>query len=77
VIRLARDNDVPCEVRRVSLSEVLSADEMFTTGTMGELSPVLEVDGRTLGDGGIGPMTRRMRELYAELTASKGQSLPF
>jgi len=77
VIRLAREHDIPCEVRRVSLSEVLSADEMFTTGTMGELSPVLEVDGRTIGDGSIGPLTGRMQGLYAELTASAGQALPF
>ena len=76
VIRLARENGIPCEVRRVSLSEVLSADEMFTTGTMGELSPVLEVDGRTIGDGSIGPLTRRMQGLYTELTAARGQALP-
>ena len=77
VIGLARDNGIPCEVRRVSLSEVLSGEEMFTTGTMGELSPVLEVDGRGIGGGSVGPLTGRMRELYAELTASQGEPLPF
>jgi branched-chain amino acid aminotransferase group I len=76
VIALARANDIPCEVRRISLSEALSADEMFTTGTMGELSPVLELDGRTIGTG-IGPVTERLQGLYAELTASEGEPLPF
>ena len=77
VIRLARENEVACEVRRISLSEALSADEMFTTGTMGELSPVLELDGRTIGAGSAGLLTERMQGLYAELTSSTGDSLPF
>ena len=45
----------------ISLSEMYSADEMFTTGTMGELAPVLEVDGRIIGAGEAGPLTRRMQ----------------
>ncbi len=76
VIELARANDIPCEIRRVSLSEALCAGEMFTTGTMGELSPVLELDGRPIGQG-IGPLTRRLQGLYAESTASEGEPLPF
>jgi len=77
VLALARANGVPTEERRVSLSEVHSADEVFTSGTMGELAPVLEVDGRTIGDGAIGPVTRRLRALYAERTATEGTPLPF
>jgi branched-chain amino acid aminotransferase group I len=77
VIELAREHGVALEVRRISLSEVYAADEMFTTGTMGELSPVLEADGRTIGDGAIGPLTRRIQRLYTELTAREGVALPF
>jgi branched-chain amino acid aminotransferase group I len=77
VIELARESDIPCEVRRISLSEALSADEMFTTGTMGELSPVLELDGRTIGERAAGPLTQRLQALYAELVASEGEPLPF
>jgi branched-subunit amino acid aminotransferase/4-amino-4-deoxychorismate lyase len=43
---------------------------------MGELSPVLEIDRRTIG-GGVGPLTRRLQELYRALTESEGSSLPF
>jgi hypothetical protein len=51
VVDLCRDHDIPCEEKNISLTEVYRADEMFCTGTMGELAPVVEVDGRTIGDG--------------------------
>jgi branched-chain amino acid aminotransferase group I len=77
VIELARAHSIPLEVRRISLSEVYAADELFTTGTMGELSPVLEVDGRRIGEGAIGPLTAELQALYGGLTASEGVPLPF
>ncbi len=77
VIALAREAAIPIAERNVSLAEVYSADEMFTTGTMGELTPVLEVDGRTLGTGaGPGRVTRRLQELYDQATAREGTPLP-
>jgi branched-chain amino acid aminotransferase group I len=77
VIQIARDNGIEVIERNISLSEIHAADEAFTTGTMGELSPVLEVDGRTIGDGRPGPVTDRLRELYAARTANEGEPLPF
>ncbi len=77
VIETARDNDIEVIERNVSLSEIHAADEAFTTGTMGELSPVLEVDGRSIGDGKPGPVTDRLRDLYATRTANEGEPLPF
>ena len=62
--------------RNVSLSEVYTADEVFTTGTMGELTPVLEVDGRAIGHGKPGPITRRLQELYRAHTREEGEPLP-
>ncbi len=76
VLEIARDHDMDHEVRNISLSEVHSADEMFTTGTMGELSPVLEVDGRTIGSGTPGQWTKKLQSLYAERTSSEGTILP-
>ena len=76
VIHLARANDIPLVERNVSLTEVYTADEMFTTGTVGELSPVLEVDGRQIGNGKPGPMTGRLQELYAEMTSTQGEPIP-
>lgn len=80
VIGTARANGIPVAVRRVSLSEVHTADEVFTTGTMGELAPVVEVDGRRIGPpgaehGGIGPVTRRLQELYARVVRDEREPL--
>jgi branched-subunit amino acid aminotransferase/4-amino-4-deoxychorismate lyase len=76
VLAIAREAGIPAVERNVTLAEVWSADEMFTTGTMGELSPVLEVDGRRIGAGEPGPTTRRLQELFAERTKQDGTPLP-
>ena len=57
---------------RVCRPEVYRADEMFCTGTMGELAAVVKVDGRTIGSGEHGPVTARLSELFAELTRNEG-----
>jgi branched-chain amino acid aminotransferase len=72
VLDLCRSHNISYTVKDISLAEVYRADEIFCTGTMGELAPVLELDGRTIGNGKSGPMTTRLSELYAELTASLG-----
>lgn len=77
VIELAHEAGIPLVERNISLSEVYSADEMFTTGTMGELAPVLEVDGRVIGQGEVGPLTRRMQQLHRRRTEQEGEPLPF
>ena len=56
VIQIARAEGIPLIERNISLAEVYTAGEMFTTGTMGELSPVLEVDGRRIGTGKRGDL---------------------
>ena len=53
-------------------SDAGCADEMFCTGTMGELAAVTRVDGRTIGDGEPGPMTARLSALFRELTRREG-----
>jgi branched-chain amino acid aminotransferase len=45
---------------------------MFCTGTMGELAGVVKIDNRDIGDGKVGPMTKRLSELYAKRTANEG-----
>ncbi|XP_029128771.1 branched-chain-amino-acid aminotransferase-like protein 2 [Cajanus cajan] len=68
------------EERRISLSEVHTADEaalqIWTTGTMGELSPVVKVDGRTIGNGEVGPVTRKLQAAYKKLTEQSGIPIP-
>ena len=76
VLEVAAAEGIQTEVRNVSLSEIYTADEVFTTGTMGELSPVLEVDGRVIGDGIQGPVTQRLQELHRQRTEEECELLP-
>jgi len=73
VLELCRRHDIPCREEDLSLAELYRANELFCTGTMGELAGVVELDGRTIGDGSVGPLTRRLSGLYAEETAREGE----
>ncbi|EXC31821.1 Branched-chain-amino-acid aminotransferase-like protein 2 [Morus notabilis] len=64
------------EERNISLSEFHTADEVWTTGTMGELTPVTKIDGRVIGDGKVGPVTRQLQAAYKKLTESSGCFYP-
>ena len=78
---MALEHGIGCDERRVSLMELHTADEVFTTGTMGELAHVVEIDGRRIGPpeagSSAGPVTRRLQDIYARRTASEGALLPF
>jgi branched-chain amino acid aminotransferase len=72
VLELCRANEMACSEQDLSLTDIYRADEMFCTGTMGELTPVIQVDGRTIADGKPGPMTTRLSGLFAKQTATDG-----
>src|SRR5919206_4069024 len=72
VLRLAEDAGIPTEVGDFPLTRLYSAAEAFVTGTMGELTPVLAVDGRRIGSGDPGPLTKQLSAAYAELTSTSG-----
>ena len=72
VLDLCQKNAIPHREADISLTDVYRADEMFCTGTMGELAAVTKVDGRVIGNGKVGPMTKRLSELYGELTKKAG-----
>jgi branched-chain amino acid aminotransferase len=59
------------EVRHVGRTELYIADEMFFVGTGAQVTPVLSVDRRPLGDGRPGPITRRVRELYGRVVRNQ------
>ena len=73
VLALCREHGIGFEVRDIAPDEVYAADEMFCTGTMGEIVPVVKVDGRAIGSGERGPLTDRLCELFAALTATEGE----
>lgn len=67
VVALCRTHDIPVYERNFSLSDVYGADEAFVTGTFAGVVPVVEVDGRTIGDGRPGPETRSLLAFYRQL----------
>jgi len=75
VIEICAAEKIRCVETDLSPVDVYGADEMFCTGTMGELAGVIQVDGRNIGHGTIGPMTRRLSDLYAQRTATDGVSV--
>jgi branched-chain amino acid aminotransferase len=72
VLELCRAHSIPHEETDLTLTQAYCADEMFCTGTMGELAAVTKVDGRTIGNGGHGPMTARLTALFKALTEREG-----
>lgn len=69
VIDLCRENGIPVFERNFSLVDTYGADEAFLTGTFGAQTPVGSIDGRQIGNGQMGPMTQRLRDLYKALIA--------
>ena len=77
VLDIAAGVGIETVERNLSLTELYTADEAFTTGTMGELTPILEADGRAIGNGSRGPLTERLQKLHREFAWENGEALPF
>ena len=72
VIEICAAEKIRCVETDLSPVDVYGADEMFCTGTMGELAGVVQLDNRLIGDGKVGPMTKRLSDLYLQRTATEG-----
>ena len=72
VIEICAAEKIRCIETDLSPNDVYGADEIFCTGTMGELAGVIKIDNRIIGDGKVGLMTKRLSELYAQRAASEG-----
>ena len=77
ILSICEQQGIAAQERNVSLTELYTADEVFTTGTMGELTPILAADGRIIGDGTVGVMTQRLQDLHREHAYATGADLPF
>jgi branched-chain amino acid aminotransferase len=75
VLRLAASAGLARAEGDYTLPQLYNAAEVFVTGTMGGLAPVVSVDGRSIGDGTIGPVTKQLTEAYADLTATTGTTV--
>jgi len=71
-VEIAREMGIPVRTEAFRLLTVYTADEVFLTGTAAEIVPVVEVDGRPIGNGRPGPISRALEERFRELTQSEG-----
>ena len=72
VMELARGEGLEVVEEMFRLPAVYTAEECFLTGTAAEVIPVTEIDGRAIGDGAPGPITKRLRERFMEYARSEG-----
>lgn len=77
ILDIATIEKIPGREKNLSLTELYCAEEAFTTGTMGELTPILQADGRVIGDGKPGDLTRRLQKLHRAYAYEHGEPLPF
>jgi len=64
ILRLCRQEGIPCAEKTLQRHDLYVADECFVTGTAAEVMPVTSIDRRPVGSGEVGPITRRLRELF-------------
>src|SRR6476660_5622575 len=72
VMEICAAEKIRCVEADLSVVDIYGANEMFCTGTMGELAAVTKLDNRQIGDGKVGPTTKRLTDLYAKRTAAEG-----
>jgi branched-chain amino acid aminotransferase len=75
ILELAPQVGLKSEERLFTLYDVWAADEAFITGTAAEIGPVVEVDGRQIGDGKPGPQTKALMKAYRDLVTSAGTAI--
>src|SRR5213083_379641 len=75
VIEICAAEKIRCVETDLSVVDIYGANEMFCTGTMGELAGVIRIDNRQIGDGKVGAMTKRLSDLYAKRTATEGMQV--
>ncbi len=76
IFQLAAELGIPVKEKRITRDEVYIADELFFTGTAAEVTPIREVDNRTIGSGGRGPITEQLQSLYFDQVHGRRDERP-
>jgi branched-chain amino acid aminotransferase len=76
ILTLAREEGIPVFEDRITRDELYLADEVFFTGTAAEVTPIREVDDRSVGDGRVGPMTKRLQARYFDVVKGSDSHHP-
>ena len=74
ILTLAREHGLELVEKRITRDEVYIADEAFFTGTAAEVTPIQELDGRTIGAGRRGPITEKLQKAYFDLVSGQTQA---
>jgi branched-chain amino acid aminotransferase len=74
VIKVAKNKNIIINTESLSLGQLFSADEVFFTGTASEITPVREVDGRKIGTGKPGPITKDLQKMYLDLVHGESEN---
>ena len=77
VIDICKDLQIPCREKNLSVTEFYTADEVFCTGTMGELTRVTEIDGRLITNRSNLPILEKLQKAFRKKTETEGIPLPF
>jgi len=72
VLELAEQLGYTVELKAINVEEMFQADEAFHTGTLTEVKPCIEVDGRPIGTGKVGSVTRALFDAFLEVTSGSG-----
>jgi branched-chain amino acid aminotransferase len=76
ILTVAREEGIPVAEEMVTRDQLYLADEAFFTGTAAEVTPIREVDNRQIGEGGVGPITRRLQQRYFDVVKGSDTSHP-
>lgn len=76
ILTLAREEGIPVAEEMLTRDQVYLADEAFFTGTAAEVTPIREIDNRKIGQGGVGPITKRLQTRYFEVVKGTDSSHP-
>ncbi len=71
VLTMAKDMGIEVIEKRITRDEIYCADEAFFTGTAAEVTPIRELDDRVIGDGGRGPITKKIQDLFFDVVSGK------
>ena len=74
IITLAKDMKLKIKVRKVSKKELKLADEIFLSGTAAEITPIVTIDKKKIGDGKVGNITKLFMDTYSDIVMNKNEN---
>lgn len=74
VIKIGMDLDIQVSENNITRSELMMSDEVFLTGTAAEITPIIEIDGKKIGNGKPGNITKKMMDEYTDIVMNKDEN---